>query len=65
MFNLDWSYWANDSNVVVAASYNRRVGQITAEFIKLLEQEFGVTREYMHAIGFSLGGQVSRHLMLH
>lgn len=59
MFNLDWGYWAKNRLIDVAASHTKRVGRITAEFIKLLEQEFGVKREDMHAIGFSLGGQVS------
>ena len=59
MFNLDWNYWAKNPKLAVAASYTKRVGRITAEFIKLLEQRFNVSRTDMHIIGFSLGGQVS------
>lgn len=59
MFNLDWNYWAQNPDVYAAASYTKRVGRITAEFIKLLEQQFNVSRTNMHIIGFSLGGQVS------
>ena len=62
MFNIDWNYWSKLKPLLAAGSYTKRVGQIIAQFIKLLEQNFGVSRVDMHVIGFSLGGQVSSQL---